>query len=201
MMRVEVHDDDEDIREIGCRLSVCDEGAVVDGEEAQPAVVATRRVFAADAVQQRDQRLEAPGGVQVPMANLVLLRVPVILRARERVADAELEGRTVDPVAAHQRGGEDQPDLERRAAARLEVLVQDVGRVREEVRSHVLADRGLRELGEVLGQLRLRVAPGEVGVRLREARLEIGRASYREGALKSAVAAGGFSNLDKSSSL
>ena len=57
------------------------------------------------------------------------------------------------------------------AAADLQVLGQDVRRVRPAVRPEVLAARALRQLGEVLGQLLLGVAPGEVGVRLREAEL------------------------------
>src|SRR5206468_4923243 len=63
------------------------------------------------------------------------------------------------------------------AAAGLEVLVEDVGRVGEQVRPHVLDDLGPGQLGEVLGQRRLGVPPGEVAVRLR---VEIGRASCRE---------------------
>ena len=43
---------------------------------------------------------------------------------------------------------------------------QDVGRVRPGVGAEVVAARAVRQLGEVLGQLVLGVAPGEVGVRL-----------------------------------
>ena len=53
----------------------------------------------------------------------------------------------------------------------LQILVQDVGRIRPDVWPEVFARRLLRELGEVLGQFPARVAPGEVGVRLREAEL------------------------------
>ncbi len=55
--------------------------------------------------------------------------------------------------------------------AGLQVLVQDVRGVGEEVRHEVASHVGGRELREVLGELRLRVAPREVGVALREAEL------------------------------
>src|SRR5687768_1349765 len=77
----------------------------------------------------------------------------------------------VDAVCRCQGGGQNEPDLERRSPARLQVLVQDVGGIREEVRPHELLQVGLRELGEVLAQLGRAVAPGEVGVRLIEAGL------------------------------
>ena len=60
----------------------------------------------------------------------------------------------VDAVARAERRRQHQPHLERRASAVLQVLVQDVGRIGEQIRTHVLAHVGLRQLGEVLGQLR-----------------------------------------------
>jgi hypothetical protein len=47
----------------------------------------------------------------------------------------------------------------------------DVRRIDEEMRAEKIADRRLRELGHVVRQLLLRVAPYEVGIGLREAEL------------------------------
>ena len=56
--------------------------------------------------------------------------------------------------------------------------MQDVRRVGEQVRPQVLADVGLGQLGEVLGELRRRVPPREVAVRLREAALARWRITF-----------------------
>ena len=111
------------------------------------------------------------GRVPVADADLVLLRVQVLLAARlDRHVLAELEA-AVDAVERRQRRGEHEPHAERGPAARLQVLVQDVRRVREEVRPEVLRHLGLRELGQVLAAAPPRVPPGEVRVGLREAEL------------------------------
>ena len=83
----------------------------------------------------------------------------------------ELEGRAVDAVARAERRRQHQPVHERWAAAVLEVFVEDVRRVRPQVGTEVLLHLRRGELGEVLGQLVLGVAPGEVRVRLIEPRL------------------------------
>ena len=104
--------------------------------------------------------------------DLVLLRVQVLFPARsQRTVFAQLEGRPVDAIAGTQGGRQDEARDEGRAPAELQVLRQDIRRVGPEVRAEELAHLGLRQLGQVLGQLPLGVAPGEVVVRLREAEL------------------------------
>ena len=53
----------------------------------------------------------------------------------------------------------------------LQKLRQDVGSVRKEIRAEKITHRRRVELGEILGEFPLRIAPGEVGVALRVARL------------------------------
>ena len=53
----------------------------------------------------------------------------------------------------------------------LQVLVEDVGRIREQIRPHVFANIRLCQLSEVLRQFLFRVAPREVRIRLREPHL------------------------------
>ena len=77
----------------------------------------------------------------------------------------------VNAVERRQRRGEQQPNAKRRPAAVLEILVEDVGRVREEIRPVVLEDVRRAELRHPVAQLVRRVLPREVRVRLREAEL------------------------------
>src|SRR5690606_22159771 len=81
----------------------------------------------------------------------------------------ELERGAVDAVARAERRRERRARHERRAPAGLQILVQDVRRVRPEVRPEVVARAG--ELREVVRELLFRVAPREVRVRLAEAEL------------------------------
>ena len=86
----------------------------------------------------------------------------------------------VDAPARASGRGERGADLEAGRAAVLQVLGEDVRGVDEEVRPQKW--RGLvAELGEVLLELLLGVAPGEVGVRLLEADLGRARASSPAG--------------------
>ena len=75
----------------------------------------------------------------------------------------------VDPVARRERRREHEPALERGPPALLQGRVEDVRRVRPQVRPE--ERRPLAELLDELDELRLRVLPGEVRVRLREAGL------------------------------
>jgi len=53
----------------------------------------------------------------------------------------------------------------------LQILMQNVGRVGEEVRPQEVRGVGEKELGRIFFQLRTRVAPGEVAIRLGESQL------------------------------
>ena len=109
------------------------------------------------------------GPFERPLLHLVLLGVEVLLAARpHRHVLAGLVAR-VDPVARRERRGEHEPGLERGPAALLEVLVQDVRRVRPHVRP--VERRPRAHLLDELDELGLRVLPREVGVRLAEADL------------------------------
>ena len=77
----------------------------------------------------------------------------------------------VDAVRRRERRGEHEPGLERGRAAALQVLVQDVRRVREEVRPVERAPSRRSMLDELDAARALRVLPGEVRVRLAEADL------------------------------
>ena len=138
VMRIEVDDDQHGVGAVGRRLAVGDDLGVVGRVEAQRPIGLQRRMLAADLVDARDQLLDVPGPIPVPVPELVLLRVGVLLGAGHRLRLAQLEA-AVDAVARAERRRQQQPRLERRTAAVLQVGVQDVGRVREQVRPQVLA--------------------------------------------------------------
>src|SRR5438876_11348670 len=85
-----------------------------------------------------------------------------------RTALQRFEGRAVDSVARAERGGQDQPGLERGPAAGLKVLGEDIGGVVAEVRPEEVAGWRLGQLGEVPVQVVRGAAPCDVRVRLAE---------------------------------
>ncbi|CAB4861662.1 unannotated protein [freshwater metagenome] len=110
------------------------------------------------------------GRLPVARSVLELLGVEVLLAAgAERHVLVELEP-AVDPVGGGQRRREDGPDGESGRTPVLQVLRQDVGGGREQVRPHRGGGRA-GELSTVGGELVARIAPGEVGVALLEADL------------------------------
>src|SRR6202034_81164 len=76
-----------------------------------------------------------------------------------------------NPIACPQGSRQNQSDHERRTTADLQKLRKNVRRVRPEVRAVVFPYLGLRKLGEIVRYLLFCVAPGEIGVGLREAKL------------------------------
>ena len=150
--RVEVHDHQQEVAAVDRALAVAQQLGIVGVVELQTPVVLQCRVLAANRVDARDHFGKAPGLIEAADANLVFLGIQVLLAAfTHRHVLAQLEA-AVDAVAGAQRRRQHEARLERRRSASLQVLVQDVGGVREEVRPHVLADLGLRQLGEVVHQ-------------------------------------------------
>src|SRR5829696_1312060 len=170
-IRVEVHRDEDGV--IPGPLAV-EEYVVVRGlVEGEVLQVVECRVVAPDLVYSPYVVLDVVGSVPVPDLVLVYLRVLVVhggagLSPRDVLTQLEA---AVDTVGARQRGGEHEPHLERGPAAELEDVRQDVVGVGEEVGAHVLPGPVLRQFRQVLDELLLVVAPGEVGVALGETEL------------------------------
>ena len=125
VMRIEV----DDHRAPCCRrpaASCCSTSScvVVDRMEAQASSRdCSAGLLAPDRVDARDEVAQAVRPLEVPVADLVLLRVEIFLAARlARLVLQQLEGRAVDAVAGRQRRGQHQPHHERRPAAELQVL-------------------------------------------------------------------------------
>ena len=99
MVRIEVHDNDDDVLAGRVDLAVADELFVLDLVKAHVLEPLECRVLAADPVDAGDEGRERMGLVELPVAHLVLLRVEVLLAARlTRLGDAELERGPVDAV-------------------------------------------------------------------------------------------------------
>ena len=103
----------------------------------------------------------------LPGAALVLLRIEILFLAGQRGRLAQLEA-GVHAEQPRQRRRQHRADAEARSAGCLQEDRVDVGRVHEEVRAIELARRHGRQLDDIVDQLGLAVAPGEIGVALRE---------------------------------
>ncbi len=129
----------------GARFAVRDDLGVVGGREI--AAVQSNwsaRVLAADRVHARDELVDVAGLVPSPSAGSGTSPSRRTPRCpANRAAFAQLEA-AVDAVARAERRREHEPRLERRPTAVLQVRVQDVGRVREQVRPEILAHVGRR---------------------------------------------------------
>ena len=180
LLGVEVGDDEDRRSDAGrVRLRVAEQRRVGRVVEVQRAQVGEGGLLAADLVEAGEERRQAAWLLEVPLADLVLLGVEVLLGARShRRVLAELERRPVDAPRRRQRRRQCGPAGEHRAAAGLQLLGEDVGRVRPGVGPEVV-DGARRQVLEVLAQLPRRLAPGEVGVRLVEA--DLGEALHHAG--------------------
>src|SRR4051794_11093122 len=97
-------------------LGVEGHALVVGAVEAQVAVRLQRLVLAARAIERGDPGLDVAGLVQLPGHQLVLLRVGVLLLARQGVVLAEFEAAVDSPRRAERRSQRG-PDQERRPPA------------------------------------------------------------------------------------
>ena len=82
------------------------------------------------------------------MLDLVFFRVEIFLAAGvARARFEQFKRRAIDAVvSAESRGEQRNRDHKRRAAAELEILAQDIGRVRPQVGTKIFAHFGLGEL-------------------------------------------------------
>src|SRR5512133_2771024 len=117
MMRVEIHDHQDDVAQIIRPFTVADQLFVVNRVKLEAPVTLEGRVLAAKQVDPGDQVMQAAGAVKVPMGDLVLLRVQIFLGAwSERLVLDQLEDGPVDAIAGAEGGCQDQSNNEGRPA-------------------------------------------------------------------------------------
>src|SRR6185312_15196457 len=127
--------------EIAGRLVIEQDAVVLGAVEGDVGRQLQRLVLAANAIEASDVPVEAVGRAKVARLDLVLLGMQVFLAPRpERDVFGELES-AVNAVQRRQRTGKQETNPERRASAELQVLVQNVGRVGEEIGPQVFAAR------------------------------------------------------------
>src|SRR5690349_4220612 len=81
VVRIEVHDRDDDVAAVGIRLAISDDLLVVGVDEFERMIELQGRMRATRLVQARHQLAHRSRLTHVPMPNLVLLRIEVILAA------------------------------------------------------------------------------------------------------------------------
>ncbi|MNS60425.1 hypothetical protein D3C72_934220 [compost metagenome] len=166
VVRVEADCHQDVVVALGRALGEVQDVVVPAVEERHAQVGLQGAVLPADAVELGDLGNDVAGLAEIAWANFVLLRVQVLLLARQRCAFAQFEARVHAPQP-RTHGGQRRADEEAGTAGGVQEVRVDVGRVDEEVGPVALAPWRLVELLEVLAQFLFVVAPGEVGIALR----------------------------------
>ncbi|MNV83602.1 hypothetical protein D3C71_1774180 [compost metagenome] len=136
---------------------------VAAGRKGQAAVGLQRGIGVPDLVQAGDLGADVAGAVPVALAQLVLLGVQVFFLAGQGGALAEFEAAVHAPQAGSQR--RQRRAYQKAGAPRgLQEEGVDVRRVHKEVRPEEVGRRRRGDLFQIGFQLRLLVAPGEIGV-------------------------------------
>ena len=170
MVRIEIDGDQDDVVPRRSGLGVPEDLVVVRRQETQVIVEMQRAIVPADVIELGDVLLDVPGRVPIPALELVFFAVVILLAAGKGGIFAQLET-AVDAVNRRECRRERRPDHERGPPAVLEEERQDVRRIREKVPAEIILHFRLRQFGKILCQLGLVVAPGEIGIALREPRL------------------------------
>src|SRR5262245_16845992 len=98
MVWVEIDDDDETIVPLLRFLAVGDELIVVDVNEPEITGGLKRGIGAPYKIYFSNNILQIPGGVPIPLLDLVLFRIEVLFLSFDGGIEAQFKGRSVDPV-------------------------------------------------------------------------------------------------------
>src|SRR6266403_1682341 len=126
-----------------------------------------RPIFASDLVQLSDVVLNISGRVPISLLELVLLGIQVLFAIRNRYIFTKLKT-AVDTVGGREGCCQKCADQKSWTSTGLKKNRQNIRGIGKKIATEVKLHLGRAELGEVLGKLRLRVAPGEISVGLRE---------------------------------
>src|SRR5690606_36346550 len=120
------------------RLDEIEHLRIAGVDELHAEVALQRRVFAANAIEPADLVDDVAGRLPVARAQFVLLRVEVLLLARDRLALAQLEA-AVEPPQSRQRRRQRGANDEAGPPRGLQENWIDIGRVDEEMRAEKIA--------------------------------------------------------------
>src|SRR5215469_46696 len=164
---IKIYHYDDYAREIVGIFAVTEERRVIGFMKPQVAITLQRPVLFANAVQPGNDILEAVRRIQVAVLQFKFFGVQVLFLSRRQWGVlAQLKGGTVNPIARAKCCGQNKPDHERRAAADLKELRENIWSVRPKIGSKVLPHFGLRQFCEIVRELLFGVAPREIGARL-----------------------------------
>src|SRR5580658_8294161 len=78
MKAIEIDDDDDNVGEIVRCSAVTDQGWIICFVKAQIAIALQRQIFLADAVDPRNQVLEARAGMEIAVLQFILLGIQIL---------------------------------------------------------------------------------------------------------------------------
>src|SRR5687768_739511 len=170
--RAQVDDDQDDVRPVRGPLAVTQQLVVSHFMEMKIPVAVKGRVLSPDAIHVANKLAQTILSAKIPLLDLIFFRMQILLASHfPGHALSQFKCGTVDAVARTERRRQDEARHECGPAAVLELLSQNIRRIGPEVRAKVFANVRLRQLSEVLRELRLRGAPGKIIVGLRKAKL------------------------------
>src|SRR5215813_468344 len=168
----QVHHHEHNIGPVCGTLAVAEEFRMIHRMEVQALIALEGWILPPAPIHPRDKLLQAMTLLQVPIADLVLFRIEIFLTAfGTRAILAEFKGWTIDAIGGAKRGSQHHAYEKGWAATVLQILRENIRRVRPQVWVEILTDISLRQLGEVACELLLGIAPGKVGILLRKAAL------------------------------
>src|SRR6201982_502777 len=129
-----------------------------------------RPILASDLVQLGDVVLNISGRVPISFLELVLLGIQVLFAIRDRYIFTKLKT-AVNTVGRREGCCQKCADQKSWTPAGLKKKRQNSRGIGKKITTEVILHLGRAELGQVLGKLRLRIAPGEISVGLRESGL------------------------------
>src|SRR4029077_11984549 len=108
--------------------------------------------------------------MEIAVLQFIFLGIQVLFASGlEGNVFTEFESRAIESIARTKGSRQNEPDHERGPSTDLKKLWKDVRCVRPKVRPQVLSHLGLRKFCEVACEFMFRIAPREIGVRLRKA--------------------------------
>src|SRR5712691_2716083 len=168
----QVHHHEHNVGPVCSTLAVAQEFRIIHRMEVQALIALEGWILMPDPIHPRHKLLQAMTLLQVPIAELVFFRIEIFLTAfGARALLAEFEGWAIDAIGGTERGSEHQAYEKGRSATVLQILRENVRRVRPQVWAEILTDVSVGQLSEIACKLLFGMTPGKVGVGLCKAAL------------------------------
>src|SRR5919106_5540662 len=98
MVRIQVDNDENDVRQVIGALAVTNKLLVIDLVKAQICVTLQRWILPSDQIHPGNELLEAVGSIEIPVSDFVFLRIEILFTAHlTRTILTQLKGWPIDP--------------------------------------------------------------------------------------------------------